>query len=208
MPVRSTHKTRRGYIVLCSLTIFSCRASCAERGERGQPSAADGAPWMYDLPFSGFRRFVSSTAIAFTKSKYTTMESGRPRSATALLALIGALSPQPMNAFAARMGSPALLPAYAKNAPSSLLRKPRYAAHAAACSIPVTRARGCVHTLHRLWLSLGVRYSPAVNFAHFLLRLPALPAMAADAMAPPRFCMFGHGAQACPCFYPLLAFIT
>ena len=53
------------------------------------------------------------------------MESGRPRSATALFALIGALSPQPMHAFAARMGSPALLPAYAKNVPSSLLRKPR-----------------------------------------------------------------------------------
>jgi len=51
------------------------------------------------------------------------MESGRPKKA--LFALMGALTPQHMHAFAARMGSSALLPAFAKNAPSSLFTKPR-----------------------------------------------------------------------------------
>lgn len=53
-----------------------------------------------------------------------TMETGRPRSATVLFALIGALSPQSMHAFAARMGSSALLPTFVRNAPSSLMQKP------------------------------------------------------------------------------------
>lgn len=58
------------------------------------------------------------------KAMQLTMDTGRPRSATALFALIGALSPQPMHAFAARMGSSALLPTFVKGAPSSLMRRP------------------------------------------------------------------------------------
>ena len=50
---------------------------------------------------------------------------GERRSTTALFALIGALSLDHMHAFAARMGSSALLPALAKSAPSSLRRQPR-----------------------------------------------------------------------------------
>ncbi|CAM9158816.1 unnamed protein product [Ectocarpus sp. 6 AP-2014] len=52
------------------------------------------------------------------------MNHDTPQSATALFALIGALSPQPMHAFAARMGSSALLPTLVRTAPSSLTRKP------------------------------------------------------------------------------------
>lgn len=50
---------------------------------------------------------------------------GERRSKTALFALVGALSLDNMHAFAARMGSPALLPAFVKSAPSSLRRQPR-----------------------------------------------------------------------------------
>lgn len=50
---------------------------------------------------------------------------GGKRPATALFALVGALSLDHMHAFAARMGSSALVPAFVKNAPSSLWRKPR-----------------------------------------------------------------------------------
>ena len=50
---------------------------------------------------------------------------GERRSTTALLALAGALSLDYMHAFAARMGSSSLLPAFVKSAPSSLRRQPR-----------------------------------------------------------------------------------
>lgn len=53
------------------------------------------------------------------------------KSATALFALIGALSPQPMHAFAARMGSSALLPTLVRTAPSSLTTKPTRCVRAA-----------------------------------------------------------------------------
>lgn len=109
------------------------------------------------------------------------MESGRPRSATALFALIGALSPQPMHAFAARMGSPALLPAYAKNVPSSLLRKPRYSMRHTdrpqhVHGYPATSERRCVQTLRRLGVSVGLRYCPAAN-GRLLLRLASVAAI-------------------------------
>lgn len=54
------------------------------------------------------------------------MALGRPMTAKALASLVAALSLDQMHAFAARMGSSALLPAFVKSAPFSLGRNRRY----------------------------------------------------------------------------------
>ncbi|CAM9575094.1 unnamed protein product, partial [Ectocarpus fasciculatus] len=73
------------------------------------------------------------------------------KSATALFALIGALSPQPMHAFAARMGSSALLPTLVRTAPSSLTRKPTRMPSAAGISALASSASSSTMRRAAFW---------------------------------------------------------
>lgn len=72
---------------------------------------------------------------------------GERRSTTALFAVVGALSLDHMHAFAARMGSSALLPAFVKSAPSSLRRQPRQVRRTARATAATGDTGGLTYTI-------------------------------------------------------------
>lgn len=63
--------------------------------------------------------------MAYMVNQAIMTDFGKQRAATALLSLFAILSPTPMLAFAARMGSPDLLSAFVRTLPTPLGRRVR-----------------------------------------------------------------------------------
>lgn len=63
--------------------------------------------------------------MAYTANQAIMMDFGKQRAAIAIISLFAILSPVPMLAFAARMGSPDLLSAFVRTLPTPLGRRVR-----------------------------------------------------------------------------------